>query len=150
MPLSELEAAQRKMARRIEKDIKKHGLSVVYVFGEDDDPSFHYTVGRTLRDLPELLIAAPLAPVVGMQMLNALNRAMPRAVPSGSKVNLGGLYPMLVLDVTDDIVAEEFTCFASRFYGEDGYRVQQVVCCDKNGKFPPDCEPPYSRQPLFG
>jgi hypothetical protein len=135
---------------RITADIKRCGQSVVFV--GDGPASFYYTVGRAIRSLPELLLVAPLEPETGMRLLNALDKTMPAPLPSGSKVDLGGRYPLIVLDATDPAAKDEFTCIASAYFGEDDYRVQQVVMCDRKGHFPwdPACEARYARQRIFG
>lgn len=125
---------RQKIMRDTAANIKKHGQSVVYVgaVAESDIP-FHYTVGRTKRGLPELLLTGPTDPETGMRLLNALDRLMPTVLPSGSFVNVGGKYPVLLLDATDPSTKEEYTCLVSTFYAGD-----------------PECQKPYSQQRLLG
>jgi hypothetical protein len=139
-----VDADRRAVLRRIKHDIKKHGQTVMYIFG--DDSPFHYTIGRALRGLPELLLVVPIKPEIGMSLLNHLDRLMPQALPSGSLVDLGGKFPMKVIDASG-IAQEEYTCLVNQF--ADEYRVQQVLCCDAEGRFPPDCAAPYNRQPIL-
>jgi len=151
MPLSKFEIERRKIIRRVQNDIAKHGQSVVSI--PDGEPiPFHYTVGRAGRGLPELLMIAPINPEAGMHMMNYLDKKMPVTMPNGSSVDLGGTYPVLVIDVTDiETVQDQYTCIASTLYG-DAYRVQQIMLCDKEGRFPfdPACSRPYSTQPKLG
>lgn len=151
MPLSQ--TARRRILRDTADNIRKHGQSVVYVGAvEWNDIPFHYTIGRAARGLPELLLTGPTDPETGMRLLNELDRLMPTKLPSGARVSLGGKYPVLLLDATDPIAKEEYTLLASAYHKTDSYLVQQVVFCDKNGRFPsdPQCARPYSLQRLLG
>ena len=143
-----------KILSDIDANVKKHGQSVVYVgrIERDTTEPFHYTVGRHSRGLPELLMTALTNPESGMLILNALDRAMPKTLPSGSKVDIGGTFPLMIINATNDIVKREYTLIASRYYDSDDYQVQQVVYPDKNGIFPndPRCVKPYSAQVLLG
>jgi hypothetical protein len=144
---------QGRLLARIRADVRRCGQSVVFVGADADGgkDAFYYTVGRGARGLPELLIAAPLRPEAGQHVLNELDRRMPEALPSGALVDLGGQFPVMVLDASDPRAKAEYTRAATAFHGDDDrYRVQQVLMCDTEGRFPPDCAPPYARQPLLG
>lgn len=67
-------ATRQKILARIEADIARCGQSVMFV-GDGQD-SFHYTIGRGRRGLPELLILCPLHPESGQRLLNALDERM--------------------------------------------------------------------------
>lgn len=137
--------------RRVRADIKRAGQSVIYIGAtKPGELSFAYTVGRVERGLPELVITAPLHPPVAMDLLNDLDKRMTWPAATGSTVDLGGTYPVLVIDADDPRTYEDFTCVANRIHGNRDYPVQQIVLCDKHGKFPPDCAEPYNRQPLLG
>jgi len=133
--------------KKIRADVKKHGQCVLFVGpGPDSDP-YSYTIGRGKRGLPELLLAAPVRPEVGRSILNTLDKLMPEALPSGSTVNVGGSHPVMVVDAIDDVKAL-YTLIDNTFHGDpNSYRVQQVLLCDPDGNFPPDCAEPYSKQP---
>jgi hypothetical protein len=139
---------RRSVLTSVRADIAKNGQSVVGV--ADDEASFYYTVGRTDRGLPELLIVAPLSPASGIDMLNALDERMPEALPAGSRVNIGGDVPVALIDATNPKAKLHYTLVASAMYGEEGYRVQQVLLPDDQGRLPPRCRAPYSRQPVLG
>jgi uncharacterized protein DUF4262 len=150
MPLHPDEAKRRNLLRRLKKDIAKHGHSVMYIFGEGGAPPFFYTIGRAKKGLPELLLILPLQPETGMRLLNYIAQMMPEPLPSGSLVDLGGRYPMKLIDADDRIAKEDYTCLATDINGgEDKYRVQQVIGCDEQGRFPPNCGPPYHLQPIL-
>lgn len=146
MTQASLRAQRREVLKRIEADVRKHGQSVMYIFGDENEPPFHYTVGRARRGLPELLLVLPIRPEIGMSMLNQIDTLMPQPVPSGTLLSLGGPFPVKIVDA--DERAKEYTMFAGRF-SKDNYRVQQVLLCDPQGRFPPDCAPPYDAQPLL-
>ena len=133
--------------RRVRSDIARFGQSIMYVAGSSN--SFSYTIGRTERGLPELLMAFPLAAEQAHAILNHLDDQMPEAREDGSLVDMGGKYPIKLLDVTDPRVFDEYCTIVWRFYGEKA-RVQQVLLPGLDGRYPPDCRPPYNRQPVLG
>lgn len=137
-----------KVLRQIRRNIREAGQSVMYIGGTGDGgPPFSYTVGRSERGLPELLIVAALAPDTAKAILNHLDRLMPQPLPSGTEVSLGGTYPVRLMAATHPDTWEEYCCLVDRLYGH--VPVQQVVMCDKQGRFPPDCDPQW-HQPLLG
>jgi hypothetical protein len=140
--------ARKRVLTRIRADIAKYGQSVMYVGGGEDSWPFQYTIGRGRRGLPELLIVLPLRPEIGQSLLNELDRLMPEVLPSGSLVDVGGKFPVKLLDA-DQRAKDEYTFVASEYHGDRPYRVQLVLLCDPEGRFPPDCGAPYDRQPLL-
>lgn len=144
--------AQRKVLRRVREDVRRYGQCVMFIFGdaERNEPPFHYTIGRARRGLPELIITLPISPEAGKAILNQLDKVMPETLPSESFVHVGGQFPGLVIDA-GPAANEEWTFLATAFYGsEDRYRVQQVIIPDRQGRYAPDGEAPYSLQPLLG
>ncbi len=139
---------RRSVLASVRADIAKTGQSVVGV--ADGDAPFYYTVGRADRGLPEFLIVAPLSPASGTDILNALDELMPEALPAGSRVNIGGDVPVALIDATDPKARLHYMLVASAMYGEEGYSVQQVLLPDEQGRLPPRCRAPYSRQPVLG
>lgn len=138
------------MVKRVRGDIKRCGQCVIYV--GDGPRSFHYTVGRHARGLPELLLAAPLDPETGMRLLNTLDKTMLEPLPSDSKVDLGGRYPVIVIDATAASVKDQYTCIAGAYFGHDDYAVQQILMCDRKGRFPGEagCDSRFAAQPILG
>ncbi len=138
---------RRKMLTRIRADVELYGLSVIFV---GDSPPFSYTVGRSKRGLPELLIVLPLHPEAGKTILNHLDQLMPSRLPSDTLVSVGGKYPVMLVDA--DIRAQRrYTLLASALNGDDPYQVQQVLLCDPEGRYPgdPECDLIYARQPIL-
>ena len=141
------EQALLKILTRVRGDIARAGLSVIYI-GDGAD-SYLYTAGRTNRHLPELLIICPLVPQTAYGLMNAIDTAMPERLISGSMLDIGGEFPLKVLDAEDPRALEEYARIARQLYGNK-VTVQQLVLPDLQGRYPPDCAPPYSRQPLLG
>lgn len=141
---------QRKILRRIEADVKRVGLSIMFIFGEEGRPPFFYTVGRGKRGLPELICTLPIRPEVGQALLNHLDHLMPEPLPTESLVAVGGKYPGLVIDAGPE-AQEDWTFMATAFNGgADKYRVQQIIVPDREGRYAPDGDPPFSQQLLLG
>jgi len=55
---------------RVNEHILDHGHAVQFVGGTPDQRPFGYTVGRTLRKRPELLISGPFPPAITGEILN--------------------------------------------------------------------------------
>ncbi len=137
---------RRKMLARVRADVELYGQSVIFV---GDDPPFQYTVGRSTRGLPELLIILPIHPQAGKALLNELDRLMPSRLSSNTMVSVGGRYPVMLVDA--DASAKGYTRLASALNGDAPYRVQQVILCDPEGRYPgdPGCDGIYAQQPLL-
>ncbi len=129
------------------RHIREHGRSVIGVFpdkeSEDINDAFAYTIGNSLKGLPELL-------VVGIYrdggMLNELSERMiaqGHAFADNERVFLGGAFPVTIIEA-DDAVKERVTIQAGNFL-KRYYRVMQIVLCDHEGRFPWDqgCGKPY-------
>jgi len=138
------------MLAKVAEDIHRVGHSVMGIFPDKEEkkPGFFYTVGRHQKNLPELLMVVNLAGPQGMDILNALSRAQP--FTHGQLVDLGGKYPVLIIDATKPIVQKEYTRMVNAFYNTHDYQVQQVLLPDPNGRFPPDGLKPYRDQPILG
>jgi len=67
-----------------------------------------------------------------------------RPFVGGEKVDLGGKFPLMILDAGEE-ARQKYTIQVGQFIGSDGYKVQQVVAPDPNGRFPDDplCLPNY-------
>jgi hypothetical protein len=139
----------RKLHRNIEGDIRRCGRSVLCIYAEADEPAFAYTVGNAIAGLPELL-------VIGTSdgaFLNTLSQKMIErgaAFDNGEVVNLGGKYPVKIIDA-DQRARNDYTIQAGQYHDHENYRVQQVLLCDRSGRFPdePECQRPYSTIPVL-
>jgi len=144
------------MKDSIRDNIARNGRQIVGVFpdetsGRRDRPvvnaAFLYTVGNSVKGVPELLLIG-MYDEHGASMLNWLSEEMikrGKKFDDGERVDLGGDYPVLIIDARL-AVKEEYTRSASMFFGENNYTVQQVILCDPQGRFPgePGCAKPYN------
>ncbi len=138
-----------KFHSNIAEDIQQYQRSIVCVGREDDTPAFAYTVGNQLRGLPELL-------VVGTSdggFLNLLSDKMierGRAFDDGEVMSLGGKHPVKIIRA-DYRAKDEYTVQAGVHFGTEAYEVQQVLICDRDGRFPGEsgCLPPYRDMPIL-
>jgi hypothetical protein len=134
-------------------NIERTGRSLVGVFPNKDsqdqiNDAFTYSVGNCLKGLPELL-------VIGIfndeYVINAASKIMVERghkFGDGEVVDFGGRWPVRVFDAHDD-VKDRYTIQVGSILrrSDDSYEVQQIVFCDKAGKFPWEagCAAPYSR-----
>lgn len=133
----------------IKRNIEKNGQHVQAVGGSEDELPFIYTIGNHERNLPELLIIgncnAHFAAI--LNDLGNMMRKRGRAFENGELVNLGGQFPLKVID-PPGLVTGEYTLLVESYYDTTVFRVQQAIMCDPQGRFPGDagCELPYQRQ----
>lgn len=67
-------------------EIDRNGWALEYVLAQDPRRSYGYTVGLTLRDLPELIISGFPAPVVWPVLNDVAGAATAGHVPSPGDV----------------------------------------------------------------
>lgn len=134
----------------IAANIERTGRHVMGVFG---DPAFAYSIGNSLRNLPELLVVG-LDPKDGMMLINhwsALMIERGREFDDHELIDIGGKFPCAALHCLP-AVKSQMTIQAGEYLGHQRYRVTQVLVPDKAGRFPwnAGCDEPYRRVPLFG
>lgn len=145
--MDEMEA----LHQTIQQNIAKHGRHIFCIF--DNEPPFLYTIGNHEWGLPELLIVGDSDDTFA-HVLNRLSQMMrdPKrgAFRHGELVSLGGKFPIKVVDASAR-AKQEFTLVVGHYYGTENYRVQQIVLCDPQGKFPgdPGCAEPYASQQVL-
>ena len=142
--------------------ILEYGHQVVLVYpveGGDDHVPFAYTVGRSLRDEPELLITGSLPPAIAGKILNDAVRLHDEGkfvlqdgfeYPAGTL--LRGPYGARAVEV-DPRASEMFQ--AINMMGEDRVRALQIVWpCPLGGypgeqrySLPRDSQPIHRREP---
>ena len=124
--------------KNIERDIAKSGRSIVCVCADADSKChsdfFAYTVGNSIKGLPELLTFGVSR---DSGFLNALSEIMidRGRFSDGEIVDLGGKLPLCVVDAIDD-VKDLFTIQVGEHFGTERYDVMQVVIPDRAGLFP--------------
>lgn len=140
----------------IQEHIERFGQHVVCVQRSEGDPPdfqpFVYSIGNHERGLPELLLVGSADELV-LRLVNHLGdiqRQRARPFIHEERVSLGGNFPVRILDV-GKAAHDEYTVQAGVYYGTEDYQVRQILLCDKHGRWPdnPNCEEPYSRQPLL-
>lgn len=143
----------RQMDQRVRDNIARTGRHIMGVFPDVDseDPlneSFTYSIGNSLRNLPELLLVGLCGESFAINALSELMLKRGRKFDDGEIVSLGGPFAVCVVDASED-VKREFTIQVGRQLGiaDQDYDVMQVVLPDKDGRFPwqPDCAEPYRR-----
>lgn len=137
----------------IRRNIEKSGQHVQAVFPvESEDVPFIYTIGNHEKGLPEILIIgncnAHFASI--LNDLGNMMRKRGRAFENGELVNLGGQFPLKIVDIPLSVGAE-YVMIVESYYDTDDYRVQQAIMCDPQGRYPGDagCEPIYEKQTQY-
>lgn len=128
---------------RIQALIEQHGWAVQGVFGTEDDPAipFGYTVGLTLKDLPEVIIFG-LSPALTQSTLNTVaTRMIERgAHQAGELIDyvFQGPYEPMAVDVDARYLEQEYLTVVGRLYGDRNPSALQLVIPDKEQRFPWD------------
>lgn len=151
-----------KSFNEVEKDmmdrIIKHGHQVTIVFPTKEsiadgsmDYAFAYTIGRTMKDRPELLVTGSLPPEALGMILNETARVDDeRPISAGDSVDevLDG-YPVRIVRVTDPKTAG--MTMALHYMGDD-IDALQVLWPDSAGRFPGEPGFVYGddAEPVFG
>ena len=134
----------------IKANVDEHGLSIVHVMSDGENPSFAYTVGFTALGHPELIVFG-LPPKYSQGMFNQYFKE----TTEGTRVPEVGLLtkvfnlPIYVVDAKPEL-SSEYTIQAEAFYKKP-IKCRQVVLCDRNGKFAWDEDfDNHFTQPLLG
>jgi hypothetical protein len=132
----------------IADDIRRCRRSVLCIGAEAGEPAFSYTVGNAIVGLPELLVIG----TTNGAFLNILSEKMIErgaAFDDGELVSLGR-GPLKIINA-DERAHNDYTIQAGQYLGHENYRVQQVLICDRNGRYPdePECQHPYSTIPVL-
>jgi len=155
--------ASEKVVRNVRRMIDSHGFAVMgigtgvchdcgdgkpHVHGQG--LSFHYTVGLLESKLPELLLFG-LSALDGHQLLTILAGKMKKdgVFTHGAYVSLGGTYPLLAIEADDPETFTEYVTMPKRVYRRNIYPVIEMLTCDRQGRYPPDCDKPYSDTPIL-
>ncbi len=142
------------IARKTMDTIEKYGHEVRYIFPVDpsDRTAFAYTVGRTLKGRPELLVTGGISKEVMHFMCNeaaAIDDKTP--LMDGMELPAGALlegFPVRVV-AADPVDGEMYG--AIDLFGLAGMSALQLVWPDMDGDFPgdPDYSLPEYAQPLY-
>lgn len=127
--------------RKIREIIHRTGRCVIAVDAEAGTAPFAYTVGPSLRGLPELLIVGA-EPKHAQGCLNRLGDIQDALrAPLYGDVHIGGRYPVRLVPLPDPEDAGERYLRAA----PAGAAVTQVLISDLAGVYPdePGCDPRY-------
>lgn len=126
------------LAKHTMETIIQKGHQVMVIFGNDPvaEPGFFYTVGRTVKDRPELLLTGSLPAEVGSYILNRvadLDDESP--ISAGQELDevLDG-YPVRVVQVRDLKEAAMYRVVDN--FGTDDTTALQILWPDAEGRFP--------------
>lgn len=131
-------ASTEELDKRLMDNIIKNGHQVNFIFPRpgDEGHQFWYSVGRSMKDRPELLITGPIQPEVGHWIINeAAKMDDTEPLQPGQEIpadTLLGGYPVRIVAV-DPREAEMYD--AIRCFGED-ITALQIVWPDMDGRFP--------------
>lgn len=144
-----IDESVRRVLDKIRANADEHGRAVMQIVEpraahDPTNNTFTYTLGNCRKGLPELLIVGGVDFQWLMNMLSEEMIKRGRGFDDGERVDLGGRFPVVVVDAKDE-VEETFHLLVRRAFPDVPFRVQQVVCPDTNGRFPWEaaCEEPY-------
>lgn len=138
--------------KSITDSIAKHGVQLIGVLGEEDKPSFAYTIGlRSKFGCELLIIGLPMQYVSTILNSIAAQAVLPELdMPNAEFTNMPVMFKRCTVNL--GMLHDEYVCQADRFYGQD-VEVVQIVMCDRQGRFPGHREYDHAymdpRQPLF-
>ena len=135
--------------------IEKFGRTVLGVWDEDHpgQMGFFYTVGNSLKGLPELLLVLNVSPDFGASFLNFLSNKMieqNKAFDHMELVDTGGKFPVMTV-MANDHAKEHYMIQVENLLGPKEFEVLQIVIPDRSGLFPndPNCDDHFKGQPIF-
>ena len=139
------------LAKREMEAIIEHGHQVRVVFPDESGGyMFAYSIGRSLKERPEILVTGALPPpMLGYIVNRVAELDDERGIAAGDVLNdvLEG-YPVRLVAVADMEQAEMFGVTAN--FGTDDTFALQVLWPDAEGRFPGEPEYAYGdKQPVF-
>ena len=146
---------ERELRKQIDQHIRKGRRSIIGVLATEDDPfpqSYIYTVGNAREGFPEIIcLQADLGGHGNiLNLASDLQRNRGRAFDHREVVLLaqGARFPVKFLNVTNDLVKDQYTGRAGWYLRTEDYEIRQLVMPDTQGRFPgdPECAEPYAGQ----
>lgn len=142
--------------QKIAQIIEKSGqfIQIVHLSEGDlpDAQPFMYTIGNFQLGLSELLIVGTDEKFATdiLNMLGELQRKRGKAFVEEELVDLGGKFPVRIVDA-GEIGRRDYATFVGMFYDREDYKVRQVLLPDTQGRWPdtPGCDRPYCEQPIL-
>lgn len=131
------------MISRMWEHIADIGWGIVGVMPSENFPAFHYTVGLTLLNHPEIIIVGnfPSTPIAAVINTMGEKIKLGKVFTAGNSSEVLERYTVPIRTVTPHALEEHFG-ICRTFFGDNQYRALQVFMPDRNGKFPhdPDCD----------
>lgn len=126
--------------KSIAEKIARDKRTIIGVMGSNKERGFSYTIGNQEKQLPELLIIGAWGEPIAVVLNEMSDMMISRKGPflNGEEVSFGGQYPVRVFDAKDPLAKSAYCIQAGRFYDNEDYAIQQVVMCDKKGRWPDD------------
>lgn len=117
---------------KIEHLIATKNRAVLSVMGE---PGFSYSIGNTLRGIPEVLVLG-VPPMEAAHLVYTWSELMDQRglFRDGEMIDIGARFPCMAV-TCGDLVREEYTLLVHHFVRPD-YDVVQMVAPDEEGRFP--------------
>lgn len=150
-----------KMLQALASNIVQYGRAVVAVGGSEvetpegkkiDEKAFTYSVGNTIHEVPELIIAN-VAPKMAAMLINHMSKTMisDGLYPLNTDVSIGGTHPLRLMELDDRAILKYCPMIANLLGDDSGARVWEIIVPDVHGRFPehPDCDPTYKEQPRY-
>lgn len=137
------------------RNVREHGWHVTHVIGDDDAPSFSYSVGLVVSyGYPEIILCGlPQEAAHGLIALIASRAADGEPMdPSTPSTVVIRDYPCVFVEVTREN-REEYALSACWLYGSSDFPLYQLVWLSEQGVFPwhPDASESFRwSQPVLG
>lgn len=123
---------------KVISDVREYGWHVVKVGGDDEDPTFAFTIGLTRNyGHPELILFG--LPFDAMHTVLDMAGA---AIKSGGRFEAGATTDELLEDYACTFVTfprsayRDHLGYASWFYGDEAFAALQCVWPDRDGRYP--------------
>jgi hypothetical protein len=132
-------ATHSELFQHIANTIAQRKRQIVGVGKDKNTPAFAYTIGNQEKGLPELLIVGNFDPKLVTLILDRMSDQMleqGKPFDDGTVVNFGSTDSVAVWNT--NAAALRYTYQAGQFYGNEDYKVQQVVMPDRKGRYPED------------
>lgn len=126
--------------------IIRKGHQIMSIFGDEPEANFSYTVGRTVKDRPELLCTADMHPDQRGSLLNALAEWDDENPLVPGRLEGPFLCPILIVKIDPD----EGKMFAATSSFGDDVVAYQVVFPDEEDRFPHEPGYDFVSQPVYG
>jgi hypothetical protein len=131
-----VEVPHNELFKRFAENIARDKRQILSVQGTRKEPPFAYTIGNQEKLLPELLLFGNLGATEISSILNDLSEHMIYTkAPWPLGENVWGDYHFYAYD-GGCVAKANYTYQAGQFYGNEDYKVLQIVLPDRKGRWP--------------